>query len=70
MAEFANKAVEAQRDSAIRHAIKANVSWTQLSEDYGLSLEEIIRITDRLGLSGAPKRADDLKDAREEGRRG
>lgn len=68
MERFAAEALTAQRDQQIKVAIKANVPWTQLTDDYGLSLEEIIKTTERLGLTPPTKKPDGFLDSRKEGR--
>jgi hypothetical protein len=70
MERFAAEVLEGQRDAQIKAAIKANVPWTQLAEDFGLPLGEIIKITERLGLTSPRRDKDELLDARKEGRHG
>ena len=70
MERFAADALTAQRDQHIKAALKANVPWTQLTEDFGMTLEEIIKTTERLGLTSPTRKSDDLLDSRKEGHRG
>lgn len=62
---FAAEAIKAQRDQAVKAALKAKVPWPEVMEDFGLTLAEIMAISDKMsGLS--TKRPDDIRDARDE----
>jgi len=56
MSRFAADAITAERDAHIRSAIKANVPWTELAETYGLTVAEIMAITEKMsGLTSTKK---------------
>jgi hypothetical protein len=58
MEHFAADAIKADRDAHIRAAIKANTPWTDLAESYGITVEEIMRITEK--MHGATRRGSSL----------
>lgn len=68
MERFAADALTAQHDAHVRSAIKAKVPWTEIVEEYGVTLEDIMRIAGYKGstmVAGAPKQ-DEIIDAREQ----
>jgi len=54
MERFAADNLKAERDDHIRASIKANVPWTELVETYGITVEQIMEISQ--GLSGLQQR--------------
>lgn len=67
MERFAADALIAQRDHAVKAAIKANVPWPTIVDDYGVTLEEIMRISGYKGTTMVEKpNDDDIKDAASE----
>ncbi len=66
MERFAAEGLKAERDAAVKHALKSKVPWPEVMESFGLTLEEIMAISAK--LDGLPARKDDILDARDEPR--
>jgi len=47
MERFAADALTLQRRQQVRAALKAKVPWTEVMEDYGLSMAEILDLAER-----------------------
>jgi hypothetical protein len=66
MERFAAEGLKAQRDQNVKSALKNKVPWPDVMADYGLTLAEIMAISEK--AEGLSPRADDLRDARDEPR--
>ena len=67
MERFAADALTEQRDSYVRQAIRANVAWGTIVEDYGVTLEQVMEIAGYKGSTMIKKPSDDdIKDAASE----
>lgn len=44
MERFTADALKAERDSHIKAALKANTPWPDIVADYGITLEEVMRL--------------------------
>lgn len=71
MIRWAEDAMKAERNEAIRRSIKAKVPWTEIAESFGITEREVIEIVTEMGLAGPPrKQPDDIMDSRDEPKRG
>lgn len=67
MERFTADALTAQHNAAVKAAIKAKVPWTEIVEDYGVTLEDIMRIAGYTGSTITTKASEhDIQEAREE----
>jgi hypothetical protein len=60
MERYATEAMKAERDAAVKHALKAKVPLFEIAEEFGLSEAELGVIIAGQG----PPRHDDIVDAR------
>ena len=62
MERLAAESIKAERDAAIRSAIKAKVPWMEIAADYGLTFEEVNEIANASGLTPPRRKPGDLRD--------
>lgn len=71
MERFAADALTAQHEAHVKGAIKSNVPWPDIVEDYGVTLEDIMRIAGHTSSTITTKASEhDIQEAREEANNG
>lgn len=70
MERHAAEGIKADRDAHVRAALKSKMPWPEVMEVFGLSLEEIMSLTENQAGMSAASKVDDLVDAKPDPRKG
>lgn len=71
MQRFAAEALQRDLERAVVSAAKnSKTPWMDIAADFELSFEEFDAILKKHGMGGPPRKKDDLRDARDEPKRG